>query len=130
TARPCQAEGLTDGVGQLLHAAHEVVVLGDGQRDTGDVDLLEAVGADLGGGDVAADGHHGDGINVGRCNTGDQVGGTGAGSTDNHAGLSGGAGVAVGSMGSPLLVGRQDVMDLGLVLVEAVVDVDDLTARV
>jgi hypothetical protein len=34
-------------------------VLGDGQRDAGDVDFLEGVGAEHLGGDLAGDGDHG-----------------------------------------------------------------------
>ena len=130
TAGDRQPEGLPDGVRQVLDLAHEVVVLGDGQGNAGDVDLLEGVGADLVVGNVAGDGHHGNRIQEGGGDAGDQVGGAGAGGGDDHAGLPGGPGPAVGGMGGPLLVGGEDVPQLVLVLIEGVVDMDHLPAGV
>ena len=130
TAGDSQPECLPNGVRQVPDLAHEVVVLGDGQGDAGDVDLLEGVGADLVIGDVAGDRHHGDGIQKGGGDAGDQVGGAGAGGGDDHAGLPGGPGPAVGGVGGPLLVGGEDVPELVLVFVQGIVDMDHLSAGV
>ena len=105
-------------------------MLGDGQRDTGDVDFLEAIGADLGGGHVAGDGHQRNGIQICIGDAGDQIGGTGAGGCDDHAHLAGGSGIAVGSVRCTLLVGSQHVTDLCLIPVQGVIQVDDLSAGI
>ena len=52
-------EGLADGGGDVFGAGDEVVVLGDGQGDAGDVDLLERVGAEDLAADLAGDGDDG-----------------------------------------------------------------------
>ena len=125
-----QPEGFPDGIRQILDGTDEIVVLGNGQGDTGDIDLLEAVGADDGVGHVAGDGYQGNGVDVSRGDAGDQVGGAGAGGGDDHAHVTGGPGIAVGGMGGPLLVGGQHMLQLALVFVQGVIDVDDLAAGV
>ena len=55
TAGGGDLEGLADGGGDVFGAGDEEVVLGDGQGDAGDVDLLERVGAEDLGGDLAGD---------------------------------------------------------------------------
>ena len=66
-------EGFADGGRDVLGAGDEVVVLGDGQGDAGDVDLLEGVGAEDFGGDLAGDGDDGDAIEHGGSDAGDEV---------------------------------------------------------
>ena len=105
-------------------------MLGDGEGDTGDVDLLEGVGADLRAGHVPGDGHQGHGVQKGGGDARDQVGSPGAAGGDDHPGPPRGAGVAVGGVGRALLVGGEDVAELVPVLVQGVVDVDDLPAGV
>ena len=123
-------ERLPDGVGQLLHIGDKVIVLGDGDGDAGNVDLLEAVPTNQAGGDVAGDGHQGDGIQHGRGDAGDQIGCAGAGRGDDNTHLAGDAGIAVGRMGSALLVGRQHMIDAVACLVQLIVQVQYLTAGV
>ncbi len=66
------------GGGDVLGAGDEEVVLGDGQGDAGDVDLLKRVGAEDFGGDLAGDGDDGDGVEHGGGDAGDEIGGAGA----------------------------------------------------
>ena len=68
-----------DGWGDVFGAGDEEVVLGDGQGDAGDVDLLEGVAAEDFRGDLAGDGDDGDAVEHGCGEAGDEVGGAGAG---------------------------------------------------
>ncbi len=104
-------KGFADGLRHVFGARDEVVVLGDGQRDAGDVHFLEGVGAEDFARDLAGDADHGDGIEHGGGDAGDQVGRAGAGGGDSHTHLAGGARVAVGHVGRALLVAHQDVAD-------------------
>ena len=104
-------EGFADGGRDVFGAGDEEVVLGDGQGDAGDVDLLERVGAEDFGGDLAGDADDGDGVEHGRGDAGDEVGGAGAGGGDGDADLARGAGVAVGHVRGALLVADEDVVD-------------------
>ncbi len=106
-------EGLADGGGDVFGAGDEEVVLGDGQGDAGDVDLLEGVGAEDFGGDLAGDGDDGDAVEHGGGDAGDEVGGAGAGGGHADADAAGGAGVAVGHVGGALLVADEDVVEVG-----------------
>ena len=125
-----QPEGFPDGVCQLINGANKVIVLGDGQGHAGNIDFLETIGADDGSGHVACNGNQRDGIDVSGGNTGDQIGGTGAGGGDTDADLAGGSCVAVGSVGSALFMGGKDVLQFPLILVQGIVDIDDLTTGV
>ena len=106
-------EGLADGGGDVFGAGDEEVVLGDGQGDAGDVDLLEGVAAEDFGGDLAGDGDDGDAVEHGRGEARDEVGGAGAGGGHADAYAAGGAGVAVGHVGGALLVADEDMVDGG-----------------
>ena len=125
-------EGLPQHVGQGAGVLHQIVALGDGHGDTGDVHLLKGVLADEVLADVAGDEHHRGGVVVGRGDAGGQVGGPGAGGGEAHPHLSGGAGIAVGGVGGALLVGGEDMADFVLVAVELkfVVYVQDRAAGV
>ena len=125
-----QPECFPDGVRQVPDLPYKVIVLGNGQGDAGDVDLLEGVGADLRIHHIAGNGHHGNGIQESGGNASDQIGGSRAGGGDDHTGLPSGPGPAVGSVGSALLMGGEHVGHLVPVLVESVVDVDHLPAGV
>ena len=105
-------------------------MLGDGQGDTGDIDLLETVGTDDRVGYVAGNGDHGNRIDVSGGDAGDQVGGTGAGGSDDHADLTGGTGIAVSRMGRALLVSGEHMAQLILIFVKGIINIDDLAAGV
>ena len=70
-------EGLGDPARDLVGVGDQEVVLGDRHRDAADVGLLEGVGADRGGADLAGDGDDRDRVHVRVRDRGDQVGGPG-----------------------------------------------------
>src|ERR1700733_2778476 len=104
-------ERLADGGGDVFGAGDEVVVLGDGQGDTGDVDLLKRVAPEDFAADLACDRHNGNAIEHGGGYAGDEVGGAWAGGRDADPDFAGGAGVAVGHVRGALLVADEDVVD-------------------
>ena len=110
-ARLRDLERLADSGGDVFGAGDEVVVLGDGQGDAGDVDLLKRVGAEDLAADLSGDRHNGNAVEHGGGDAGDEVGGAGAAGGDADADLAGGAGVAVGHVGGALLVADEDVVD-------------------
>ena len=122
-------EGLLDGDGQVRDVLHQKIVLHARTRDADRVDFLEGVVTDQMGRHLAADDDHRNGIHVGGGDAGDGVGDAGAGGHQHHAGLAGGARVAVGRVGRALLVAHEDVFDV-LLPVESVVDVQGRPARV
>ncbi len=67
---------------------------------------------------------------IGGGDAGGQVGGAGAGGGKAHAHLSGGAGVAVGGVGGPLLMSGQDMVDLVLIVVQLIIEVQDGAAGI
>ena len=121
---------LADGVRQILHGADEVVVLRNGQRHARNVDLLEAVRADLCRRHVAANRDKRDGIEVRRRNAGHKVRCARAGGGHHHAHLAGCSRVAVRRVGSALLVRRQHVANFILIFIKTVINVQDLPARI
>ena len=114
-------EGLADDRGDLFGGHHQVVVLGDGQGNAGDVGFLKGIAADGGAAHLAGDGDHRDGVHLCGGDAGHEIGGAGAGRGPTHAGASGGAGVAVGGVRGALLVAHQYVAqtrELGQCLVQ------------
>ena len=132
TAGTGDGKGLPDDVGQLVDVLDQVVALGDGHGDTGDVHLLEGVLADEVLTDVAGDEHHRGGVVVGGGNAGDQVGGAGPRGGKAHTHLSGGPGVAVGGVAGSLFMGGEVVVNFVLVPVELklIVNVENGTSRI
>ena len=102
-------EGFLQHPGQVLNLFHQVVVLGDGGGDAGDVRFLEGIPADEMGGHLAADHHQRDGIHIGGGNAGDHVAdsGTAGGKADTH--FPGGPGIAVRCMDGPLFMAGEDM---------------------
>ena len=117
-ARPAGArdvEGLLDDARHLGYVPDEVVVLRAGARDADDVGLLEGVVADEGGVYLAGEDDHGHRVHVGGGDACDGVRRSGAGCDQRHADARGGAGVAVCSVDSRLLVADEDLPDARLV---------------
>ena len=121
-------EGLADGRGDVLGAGDEVVVLGDGEGDAGDVDFLKCVGAEDLGGDLSGDGDEGNAVEHGCRYPRDQICCARPGGGHAYSDLSGGAGVAVRHVGRALLVAHEDVVDGELA--QRVVDGEDGSAGV
>ncbi len=105
-------KGLADHPGHVADVGDEVVVLGDAAADLDDGGLLEGVGADHGGIDLAGDGDHRDAVQLGVGDGGHQIGGPrpAGGHTDPR--LSGGSGIALGREPTPLFVAGEDHPDL------------------
>ena len=106
-------KGFAQRRGNVLGARDQVVVLGDRQRDSGDVAFLKSVGADHGAADLAGDANDRGGVHHRRGDPGDHVRGARAGGGYGHSHSSAGAGVAVGHVRGALFVPDQNVVDLG-----------------
>ena len=105
-------------------------MLGDRHGDSVDIDLLEGILAQQGKGHVAGDGNDRNTVHIGSCDSGHQVGGSGAAGRHADADFSGRPGVSVGGVGSALLVGCQIVMDFVSVFVKSVIYIQDRTAGI
>ena len=112
TAAPGDVEGFLQYPGQILDSLHQVIVLGDGGGDAGNIRFLEGIPADQRGGHLAADHYQGNGIHVGGGNASDHVADPGAagGKTDAH--LSRGPGIAVRCMDGALFMAGEDMGEL------------------
>ena len=132
TAAAGDGESLSDDVCQLGGVLDQIVALGNGQGDAGDVYLLEGVLADQALAHVDGDEHHGGRIHVGGSNASDQIGGARAGGGEAHAHLAGGAGVAVCRVRGALFMGRQNMTDLLAIAVKLklIVDVQNCAAGI
>ena len=106
-----QVERLAQRRVDVLGARDQVVVLGDRQRDAGNVRLLERVGAEHGRGDLAGDAHDGRRVHHRRGDAGDEIGGAGSRGRDGDANLAGSARVAVRHVRRALLVSHEHVPD-------------------
>ena len=113
TAGGGDVECLLDDAGQLGGILDQIGVLGKGRHGAGDVHLLKDVAAQQVAGNLAGNGHHRDGVHVGRGNTGDEVGGAGARGHHTHAHLAGDAGITGCHMARVLLGTHQRIADLG-----------------
>src|ERR1700735_3678902 len=79
-------EGLVYHLRQVFQFLDQIVVLGAGACDAEGVGFLGSVAADQLTGDLASEGHDGDGIHHGIHEAGNQVGGAGScgGAADTH----------------------------------------------
>ena len=106
-----EVEGFAQRRVDLFRFRDQVVVLGDGQRDAGDVRLLERVAAQDCGRHLPGNADDGRRIHHRGGDAGDQVGRSRTGGGDGDSHLPRGARVAVGHVGGPLLVTDQHVPD-------------------
>ena len=106
-----QVERLVDGLRDLPRVLDHERVLDDRHRDAAGVALLEAVGADQLGADLAGEEHRGDGVEHRVADRRHQVGGAGARGAEGHAHPAGGLGVALRRVAAARLVADQDVAD-------------------
>ena len=104
-----------DVVGDLCRVGDQERVLDDRQRDAGDVGLLEAVGADQVGADLAGDEDGRHRVHVGVGDRRDQVRRARAGGGEGDADLAGGLRVALRGVAGALLVAHLDVLEVGVV---------------
>ena len=104
------------------------VVLGDRQRDAGDVGFLERVGSDQRFGDLAGDADDRNRVHHRVGDAGDQVGRAGPGGGQRDADLAARPRVAVGHMRGALFVADQHVANR--VIEQCVVGRQDCPARI
>ena len=107
-------ERLGDDLRDLVRVLHEEAVLGDGAADAVHVRLLECVCTNLAHGDLSRDAHERDAVHVRGGETCDGVCGTRSARHEAHAGLAGGARIAVGHVHAALLVPSQHELERGL----------------
>ena len=107
-------ERLGDPARDLVGVGDQEVVLGDRHRDAADVGLLEGVGPDRGGADLAGDRDHRHRVHVRVGDRRDQVGGARAGGRHADPDPAGRRGVPLGRVAGALLVAHQDVPDRGV----------------
>ncbi len=100
-------KGFFDGRGDFAGVRDQVIVLGDGKGDAGNIRFLKSIIADQRADHLPGEKNHRDGIHLGGGNARDQVGGAGAGSGQRYTHQSRGAGVAVGHVRSTLFVAGQ-----------------------
>ena len=105
-------EGLLDHPGDVVGVLDQIAVLGEGGHRAGDVHLLEDVPAQQIAGDLARDGHHGDGIQIGGGNAGDQVGGSRARGHHAHPRSAADTGIAGCRVSRVLFRPDQGIADL------------------
>ena len=112
TSALCNTERTTHHFCQVSCIFNNEVMFGDRHGNAGDIHLLETVFSKKRGSYVTGNGYNRNRIHVGRCNTGDQVGGSRTGSRNTYAYFSGCSRIAVRCMGCPLFVGSQYMSDL------------------
>src|SRR5439155_14470877 len=109
TAGGRDVEGRLENVRQVLHVLNEPRMLGDRDRDAGDVALLERVRTDEERANLAGDAHERRRIHPGIGYRRDEVRRAGTRGRHRNADPAGGARVALGHVAGALLVPRENV---------------------
>ena len=121
---------LTSDAGQRIGAFDQEVVLHDGGRDVEDVRLLEGILPEHPGDLLTAEDDHRHAVHLRGHEAGDGIASAGAGGDENHSGLAGGTGIAIGHVNSALLVADEDELHVRLDRFESVEDRDRRAAGV
>ena len=87
---------------------------GDRPDHADHVHFLEGLRADRGAGDLARQGDHGHTVHIGRCQSGQQIGGARTAGRHTHADATCSPRVAVGRVGGVLFVADEDVAQAGV----------------
>mmetsp|Transcript_1461 Transcript_1461/g.3296 ORF Transcript_1461/g.3296 Transcript_1461/m.3296 type:complete len:451 (+) Transcript_1461:1018-2370(+) len=122
-------EGLADRAREVLDLVDHGVPLGAGPGDTEHVSLLERVGSDGGGRHLPREDDHRRPVHQGVLHRGHGVRGPWAGGDEHDPGLARRPRVSLGHVSGPLLVPREDQVEV-LRVVDAVEDGEDGAARV
>ena len=115
----CQTECLVQNVGQAFRIVNAPNALGNGLKQAvlGGIAVhdhfLMGMAAKVVAGHIAADHHHGNAVQAGVGNAGQGVGEAGSQMAHQHGSLVRQAGVAIGCMGSDLLVAGRNKLQLG-----------------
>ncbi len=124
-----QMERFPEDRRQIVGAPHEIIVLGDGNRDPRDVGLLKSVAAQHGARYLASDRDEWCRIHPRIRDRGHQVRRAGSAGRDAHAGPAGGARVPLGGVAGALLVATQHVVQPVAKVVHRVIERHDRAAR-
>ena len=122
------AEGFGNHLEQIIGVTHQEVMLGQRDGHPVGVHFLEGVGADHAQRHLTGNGHHGDRVELGVSNGGDQVGRARAGRGEAHLGLARDAGHALRHEAAALLVTGQHMVN-GVALAKGIVKRQDRAAR-
>ena len=125
---PRNIESLANRARHFAGMRYQIIVLGDGERDTGDVSFLKRVGSNQLAADLSGDADDGRRVQHGRRNARDHVGRARPGRGHRHAHSASGAGEPVGHMSRALLVTYQDVVNLAVL--QRVVGGQNCAARI
>ena len=120
--------GLGEHARDVLRVGHQIRMLDHRVGGAYDVGLLEGIGADGVGADLAGDDHHRHGIHIRVGDRGQHIGCARAGGHDAHAHAAGGHGVSLGGVSGGLLMAHQQETELRIVL-DRVVDGQNRAAR-
>src|SRR5690554_436150 len=129
TSRRGQIKGLFQHFRNFARVLDREAVLHDRPGHADDVGFLESVLANQMTGDLATQHHHGNRIHVGGGNSGNRIGGTGAGGDQHDTGFARGTGITVGGVSRGLFVAHQDVLDLVLTE-QRIINMQRSTARI
>jgi phosphoglycolate phosphatase-like HAD superfamily hydrolase len=129
-ARRGDEKRLLHHAGDVGRVGDEIMMLRDPAADLDDRRLLEGVSADHARAHLAGEGDHGDAVHLGVGDRRHEVEGARAARGHAHAGLAGGAGVALGRERAPLLVPREDRADPVLGVGERLVERHARPARI
>ena len=108
----CDVKGFFQDARDRSGVLYQVVVLGNGRRNAGNIGFLEGIAADEARRDLSADDDHGDRVHVGRSNARNHVAYPWSGRGDADAGPAGNAGVAVCSVDRSLFMTGKDVPEV------------------
>ena len=111
--------------GNVFDAFHQIIVLRDRHGDAGDVDLLERILAQDGGGNLARDRDQRRAVHPGVGDGRHQIGRARTAGGHADADLAGSAGVPLGGVARTLFVPAQDVMQPVVILPEGVIERHD-----
>ena len=120
-----QVKGLVNHPRQVVHIGHQVRMLGDRDRDAGDVGFLKGVGAQQRAGHLTGDSDQRSGVHERIGNGRHEICGTRSRCAQAHAHASGGPGVTFGRMTGALLMAAEHVPQPVAVLPHGVVERHD-----
>ena len=118
------------GRSQLFNVLHNKPMLRNRHGDAGHVHLLEGVLAKQGKIDITGNGNHRNRVHIGGCKTCDKVGRTRAAGRHAYPDFTGGSGITVRRMCSPLLMRSTNMSDFLFMQVKLVINIENGSAGI
>ena len=112
--RSRDVEGFAQADGDFIRACHQIIVLGDGKSDAGDVRLLEGVASENRAAHLARNAHDGRRIHHRRGDSGDHIGRPGTRRRQRYTHPAARPRVSVGHVRGALFMPHQHMVDLRL----------------